>query len=61
MRTFTNVKDVDRLILDAADDETLLNILKTNRSLVKLGEEAFKRRMEKYYPLLAKKKPGSIS
>jgi len=58
---FTNVKDVDRLILDAADDKTLLNILLMNKNLVKLGEEAFKRRMLKYYPYLAKKKPESIS
>src|SRR5581483_6761477 len=56
-QSFTNVKDVDRLILDAADDETLLNILQMNKNFVRLGEEAFKRRMFKYYPYLAAKKP----
>ena len=54
---FTQLKDTDRLILDAADDRTLLEILKVNRNLLILGEDAFKKRIQRSYPVLAKLKP----
>ena len=54
---FTQLKDADRLILDAADDRTLLEILKVNKNLLVLGEDAFKKRMQQKYPVLAKLKP----
>ena len=54
---FTQLKDTDRLILHAADDRTLLEILKVNRNLLILGEDAFKKRMQQSYPVLAKLKP----
>ena len=54
---FTQLKDTDRLILDAADDRTLLEILKVNRNLLILGDDAFKKRMQQSYPVLAKLKP----
>lgn len=57
---FTQLKDTDRLILDATDDRTLLEILKVNRNLLILGEDSFKKRIQRSYPVLAKLKPYGI-
>jgi hypothetical protein len=54
---FTQLKDTDRLILEAVDDRTLLDVLKVNRNLLILGEDAFKKRMQLKYPVLVKSKP----
>lgn len=53
MKGFTDVKDVDHLISEAADDETLLKLLQVNRNLLTVGEKAFRDRMMKRYPVLA--------
>lgn len=58
---FTSFKDTDTLILDAVDDATLLKILQLNQHLLRLGDDAFRRRMQQRYPVLAKLKPYNIT
>lgn len=54
----SGLRDTDRLILSAVpDDETLLNLMKTNKFLLKEGERIFENRMKNAYPMLASKKP----
>ena len=59
--TFLPYKDANKLILNAVDDESLLRLLQVNTDLLKLGGEAFKERMLRNYPLLAKDKPENIT
>ena len=59
--SITSLKDTDRVlintVLEAKNDKDLLNLLATNKSLLRLGEEVLKQRMLSKYPVLADKKP----
>ena len=59
--SITSLKDTDRVlintVLEAKNDKDLLNLLATNKSLLRLGEEVLKQRMYKTYPILASRKP----
>jgi hypothetical protein len=53
----TNQRDTDRLVLQNMDDRTLLNAMKANKSLFKMGEDIFKERLKTRYPFLYARKP----
>jgi hypothetical protein len=53
----TSQRDTDKLVLQNMDDRTLMNTMKANKSLLKMGEDIFKERLRKAYPLLYTKKP----
>ena len=62
MSKLTGIKDLDRYLLLIMDDETLFNILLTNRDINKLQNEDFWRdRTQRYFPYLIQYKNEDVS
>lgn len=53
----TSQRDTDKLVLEKMDDRTLMDTMKANKSLLRMGEEIFRERLKNAYPLLYVKKP----
>lgn len=55
--SITGIRDVDRLIMQVTDDASLLQMMKSNKYLLREGEKIFEARMKVSYPILANRKP----
>lgn len=57
----TGGKDTDKIVLELLSDRDLFSLMQTDKKYLNLGQEFFKKRMERKYPLLSSKKPENMT